>query len=96
MNDKHVEALIKEYGTHAEWRILPVGAPVADKHKADLHLIRFGTFASGEEYAYGLIFNDSRHLFLDNTDVRTSMIVDKYEIDGVKYVETRNTLYKLI
>ena len=50
MNDKHVEALIKEYGTHAEWRILPVGAPVADKHKADLHLIRFGTFASGEEY----------------------------------------------
>ncbi|WYV99378.1 hypothetical protein NoPa_00039 [Pseudomonas phage vB_PpuM-NoPa] len=96
MNDKHVEALIKEYTTHAEWRILPEGAKREDKHQADLHLMRFGTFQSGGEYAYGLIFNDSRFLFPDNSDVRTSIIVDKYEVDGVKYIETRNTIYKLI
>ena len=86
------------YGTES-WRVLPVDAKLSDKFRADMILLGIGEFPAemnGGSYARGRIFNDSRGIFLDGEVVRTSTIKDQFELNGVRYIETRNTLYKLI
>lgn len=85
--------------TGAEWRILPLNAKPADKFQADMQLLFIGDFGVGRgSYAYGIISNDSRKLFMDGQEVRTSTIVQIYKDDDGKsaFIETRNTIYRLI
>lgn len=80
------------------WRVLPEDAKVSEKFKADMMLLEIGTFFNPDhgQFARGRIFNDSRGIFRDGDVVRTSTIKDRFELNGVKYIETRNTIYKLV
>lgn len=80
----------------AHWRILQKDAAPADKFRADMELICIGEFSEGDQFARGLIWNDSRGIFFDGEVVRTSVIKDIYEVDGETFIETRNTLYRVI
>lgn len=90
------EAIEKELATSGEWRILPKDALLSEKHRADLDLRHVSTSNAGFDFAVGFVYNDSRMLFPDGSSIYTSAIKDRFEIDGVKYIETRNTLYKII
>lgn len=78
------------------WRILPLDAKPEDKFRADMVLASYHDFPSGAMSAYGYIYNDSRELFHDGQDIRTSAIKNVYREEGVTYIETRNTIYRLI
>lgn len=79
-----------------DWRILPLDAKPEDKFRADMVLVSYDRFPTGAMFAYGYVYNDSRELFHDGQDVRTSTIKNVYREDGVTYIETRNTIYRLI
>lgn len=44
----------------------------------------------------GAIYNDSRDKFPDGEFIRSSTIVDDSVRDGVRYIETRNSIYEVI
>lgn len=45
--------------------------------------------------AYGKVYEDKKRRFNDGDGIRTSVIEKEFEVDGVKYIKTLNTTYKL-
>lgn len=89
--------LTREFFGDSSWRILPLDAKPADKFVAEMVFDRLDhVMFPGSTVAHGNIYNDSRGIFLDGDRVRTSTVKQIVEIDGVTYIETRNTMYKLI
>jgi hypothetical protein len=89
--------LVKEFFGDSSWRILPLDTAPADKFVAEMVFGRFDDqMFPGSTVAHGHIYNDSRGIFYDGSPVRTSTVKQVVEIDGVTYIETRNTMYKLI
>ena len=89
--------LVKEVFGDSSWRILPEDALPADKFVAEMRFSRFDTeMFPGSTVAHGHIFNDSRGIFLDGDRVRTSTVKQVVEVDGEVYIETRNTMYKVL
>lgn len=89
--------LVKEFFGDSSWRILPLDAAPADKFVAEMVFGRLDhDMFPGSTVAHGHIYNDSRGIFRDGDRVRTSTVKQIVEIDGVTYIETRNTMYKLI
>lgn len=79
-----------------DWRIKPVDAQREDKYKADMAFTRFIQHTDDQYFATGFVYNDSRSLFLDGDSVRTSLVKDVFEVDGEVFIETRNTIYRVI
>lgn len=89
--------LVQEFFGDNSWRILPEDALPADKFVAEMRFSRFDTeMFPGSTVAHGFIFNDSRGIFLDGDRVRTSTVKQVVEVGGELYIETRNTMYKVI
>lgn len=89
--------LVKEFFGDSSWRILPADARPADKFVAEMVFHRLDTdMFPGSTVAHGYVYNDSRGIFRDGDRVRTSTVKQIVEIDGEVYIETRNTMYKLI
>jgi hypothetical protein len=89
--------LVKEFFGDSSWRILPLDAKPEDKFMAEMVFDRLDNESfPGHEVAHGRIYNDSRGIFLDGERVRTSTVKNIFTNDGETYIETRNTLYKLI
>jgi hypothetical protein len=89
--------LTREFFGDSSWRILPLDTAPADKFVAEMVFGRFDDqMFPGSTVAHGHIYNDSRGIFYDGSPVRTSTVKQVVEIDGVTYIETRNTMYKLI
>ena len=89
--------LTKEFFGDNSWRVLPLDALPSEKFVADMV---FGSLDSemfpGDIVAHGRVYNDSRGIFFDGEKVRTSTVKQIVEVDGVVYIETRNTMYRLI
>lgn len=71
------------------------------QHNAELLITdRVHYEVTGRTILFGRIFNDTHthgyHPFADGRSIRTSFVEKEYELDGVKYVQTNNTLYKVI
>lgn len=89
--------LVKEFFGDSSWRILPLDAKPADKFVAEMVFNRFDDkMFEGHTVAHGHIYNDSRGIFRDGDPVRTSTVKQVVEFDGEIYIETRNTMYKVI
>lgn len=90
-------SLTREILEGASWRILPLDALPEDKFVADMVFKSLDTtMFPGHTVAHGYIYNDSRGIFCDGDPVRTSPVKQIVEIDGELYIETRNTMYKVI
>lgn len=90
-------SLTREILEGSAWRILPLDAKPEDKFVAEMRLNRLDSdMFPGHTVAHGNVFNDSRGIFPDGERVRTSTIVRIFNVDGDDYIETRNTLYKMI
>jgi hypothetical protein len=89
--------LVKEFFGDSSWRILPLDAKPADKFVAEMVFNRFDDqMFEGHTVAHGHIYNDSRGIFCDGDPVRTSTVKQVVEVDGEIYIETRNTMYKVL
>jgi hypothetical protein len=89
--------LTREILEGASWRILPLDALPEDKFVADMVFKSLDTnMFPGHTVAHGYIFNDSRGVFCDGDPVRTSSIARMFSVEGTDYIETRNTIYKLL
>lgn len=89
--------LVKEFFGDSSWRILPLDAAPEDKFVAEMVFGRLDDqLFPGSVVAHGYVYNDSRYIFSDGDAVRTSTVKQIVEIDGEIYIETRNTMYKLI
>lgn len=89
--------LVKEFFGDISWRVLPLDAAPADKFVAEMVFSSLDTeMFPGSTVAHGYIYNDSRGVFRDGDRVRTSTVKQIVEIHGETYIETRNTMYKLI
>lgn len=86
-----------EFFGDRSWRVLPLDAKPEEKFVADMVFFSLDNdMFPGETVAHGRIYNDSRYLFADGERVRTSVVKRIVEIDGEVYIETRNTMYRLI
>lgn len=91
------DPLYKEFFGDVSWRVLPEDALPEDKFVCDMVLERLDSnLFPGSTVAHGRAYNDSRGVFYDGCPVRTSTVKAIYEKDGHQYVETRNTMYRLI
>lgn len=89
--------LVKEFFGDSSWRILPLDAKPEDKFVAEMVFERLDDqMFPGHTVAHGHIYNDSRGIFLDGERVRTSTVKQVVEFEGELYIETRNTMYKVI
>lgn len=89
--------LTREFFGDSSWRILPLDAAPSDKFVAEMVFNRFDDkMFEGHTVAHGHIYNDSRGIFLDGEPVRTSSVKQVVEFDGELYIETRNTMYKVL
>lgn len=89
--------MLNELLGNTSWRILPEDALPEDKFVAEMRFGRFDTeMFPGSTVAHGYIYNDSRGIFRDGDRVRTSTVKATYVIEGVPYIETRNTVYKVL
>lgn len=89
--------LVKEFFGDSSWRILPLDAAPSDKFVAEMVFHRLDAdMFPGSTVAHGYIYNDSRGIFRDGERIRTSAIKQIVEIEGLLYVETRNTIYKIL
>jgi hypothetical protein len=89
--------LVKEFFGDSSWRILPLDARPEDKFVAEMVFGRLDhDMFPGSTVAHGHIYNDPRGIFRDGDRVRTSVVKQIVEIGGELYIETRNTMYKLI
>jgi hypothetical protein len=80
-----------------EWRILPLDAKPEDKFNADMVFESIYAIGVDTYVATGYVYSDSRGVFPDGSPVRTSPIKNVYaEANGTQYIETRNTIYKII
>ena len=90
-------SLTREILEGSQWRILPLNALPEDKFVADMVFKSLDTtMFPGHTVAHGYIYNDSRGIFPDGSPVRTSPVARIFEVDGVQFIETRNTIYKII
>lgn len=79
------------------WRILPLDAKPEDKFTAEMVFQSIYAIGIDTFVATGYVYNDSRGVFRDGDPVRTSPIKNVYRgEDGKEYIETRNTIYKMI
>lgn len=79
------------------WRILPMDAKPEDKFEADMVFIALDDkMFPGDVVAHGIIYNDSRGIFHDGERVRTSTVKQIVKVDDELYIETRNTMYRII
>jgi len=79
------------------WRILPLDALPEDKFVADMVFKSLDTtMFPGHTVAHGFIFNDSRGIFRDGDPVRTSTVKQMFTVGDEHFIETRNTIYRLI
>lgn len=91
------DKLVREFFGDSSWRILPLDAKPEDKFVAEMVFERLDDkMFPGSTVAHGFIYNDSRGVFSNGTPVRTSTVKQIVEIDGETYIETRNTMYRLI
>lgn len=89
--------LTREFFGDTSWRILPMDAAPEDKFVAEMIFRRLDDqMFPGNTVAHGYIYNDSRGIFADGGPVRTSLVKQIVEIDGQLYIETRNTMYKIL
>lgn len=90
-------SLTREILEGASWRMLPLDTLPEDKFVAEMVFDSLDTnLFPGHTVAHGFVYNDSRGIFNDGCPVRTSAVVRIFEVDGVNYIETRNTIYKII
>lgn len=88
---------LKEIMGDTSWRILPLDTLPEDKFVADMKFRALDKeMFPGHTVAHGYIFNDSRGIFRDGDTVRTSTVVRMFSVDGEHFIETRNTIYRLI
>lgn len=80
-------------------------AELANLHRQDYppaSVERFQTeYGPNLGYVYwGNIFNDRQvggnHPFSDGRNIRTSLVRKEEEVDGVRYIHTLNTVYKVV
>lgn len=91
------DPLYKEFFGDISWRVLPEDAMPEDKFVCDMKLDYLNPNMFPDcTVAHGYAYNDSRGVFYDGCPVRTSAIKGIYEKDGHTYIETRNTMYRLI
>lgn len=89
--------LVREFFGDSSWRILPLDAAPSDKFVAEMVFTRLDDkMFEGHTVAHGYIYNDSRGIFTDGEPVRTSSVKQVVEIEGEIYIETRNTMYKIL
>lgn len=89
--------LVREILEGSQWRCLPLDTLPENKFVAEMVFDSLDTVLfPGHTVARGFIYNDSRGIFCDGDPVRTSTVVNIYEVDGTRYIETRNTIYKII
>lgn len=94
---KEVSNLTREILEGSSWRMLPLDALPEDKFVADMVFDSLDTqMFPGHTVARGFIYNDSRGIFGDGEPVRTSTVVRIFSVDDQQFIETRNTVYKLI
>lgn len=92
-----VDNLIREHFTGSEWRILPLDALPEEKYVAEMQFDSFDdTLFPGDTVARGRIYNDSRGIFDDGDPVRTSTVKQVVVVGDDVYIETRNTMYKIL
>lgn len=93
----NVQNIIREELLGSDWRILPSDALPSEKHVAEMMFSRFDDeMFPGSTVAHGCIFKDSRGIFKDGEKVRTSTVKQVVVVDDEVYIETRNTMYKII
>lgn len=93
----NVENHLKEMLEGSQWRILPLDALPEDKFVAQMVFRSLDSeMFPGSTVAHGYIYNDSRGLFEDGEPVRTSAVKQMFSVDGEHFIETRNTIYRLI
>lgn len=81
----------------SSWRILPKDALPEDKFVADMVFKSLdSTMFPGSTVAHGYIYNDSRGIFGDGNPVRTSTVKQIFTVGDEHFIETRNTIYRLI
>lgn len=89
--------LIKELTGDTSWRILPLDALPEDKFVADMVFRSFDAqMFPGSTVAHGYIYNDSRGIFPDGSPVRTSGVKRIFTVGNDNFIETRNTIYRVI
>lgn len=89
--------LIKELTGGSSWRILPLDALPEEKFVADMVFKALDTkMFPGHTVAHGFIYNDSRGIFPDGAPVRTSTVKQIFTVGNEHFIETRNTIYRLI
>lgn len=49
----------------------------------------------GRYIFWGHIYADSKKRWRDGTEIRTSLVQKEFEVDGEKYIQTLNTIYKV-
>lgn len=92
-----INALTREILEGMSWRILPLDALPEDKFVADMVFNSLDTkMFPGHTVAHGCIYNDSRGIFRDGDPVRTSTVKQLFTVNGEHFIETRNTIYRLI
>lgn len=90
-------SLTRETLEGMSWRVLPLDALPEDKFVADMVFKSLDTMMfPGHTVAHGFIYNDSRGIFRDGDPVRTSTVKRLFSCEGEHFLETRNTIYRLI
>lgn len=90
-------SLTRELLEGNSWRVLPLDALPQDKFVAEMVFRGLDTtMFPGHTVAHGFIYNDSRGIFMDGEPVRTSTVANIYIVGGTYFIETRNTIYKII
>lgn len=91
------QKLIAEFFGDSSWRILPLDALPEDKFVADMKFRSLDKdMFPGHTVAHGNIYNDSRGIFRDGDPVRTSTVKQMFSVNGEHFIETRNTIYRLV
>jgi hypothetical protein len=90
-------SLTREILEGSGWRMLPLDTLPENKFVADMVFDTFDIHMfPGHTVARGFIYNDSRGIFYDGDPVRTSTVARVFSVDDQQYIETRNTIYKII
>lgn len=90
-------SLTREVLEGTSWRMLPLDALPEDKFVADMKFECFDDILfPGVTVAHGRVYNDSRGIFCNGEMVRTSTVVRVFSVGDEQFIETRNTIYRII
>lgn len=67
-----------------------------ESHDAELMVVKISATPTLKQVAYGVIFNDSRNRFPFGSEVRTSELVELIMDGDTSYLQTLNTVYKMV